>query len=103
MAKKKTARQKANDDDLDFETALGEVQQVVHELEDGELDLTQSLARYEQGIAMLRHCHGMLKQAEAKITLLTEVDADSNPVTEPIDIEGDQVSDSPQKSAGGLF
>ena len=45
----------------------------------------------------------MLKQAEAKITLLTEVDADGNPVAEPIDIEGDQDSDSPQKSAGGLF
>lgn len=103
MAKKKTARKKASEQDLEFETALAEVQQVVHELEDGELDLTQSLARYEQGIAMLRHCHDMLKQAEAKIALLTEIDADGKPVTETVDLEGDSESDSPQKSTGGLF
>jgi exodeoxyribonuclease VII small subunit len=54
-----------------FEEALAQLEQIVHELEGGETGLEQSLARYEEGIALLKRCYGQLRQAEQKIMLLT--------------------------------
>ena len=70
-------------DDLTFEQALGQLEQIVHQLEDGQLDLSVSLERYEQGVKHLRHCFNLLGQAERKIELLTGLDAQGNPITEP--------------------
>ena len=70
-------------DELSFEQALGQLEQIVHKLEDGELDLSVALEQYEQGVQHLRHCFNLLGQAERKIELLTGLDAQGNPVTEP--------------------
>jgi exodeoxyribonuclease VII small subunit len=65
-----------------FETALLELEGIVHQLEDGELGLEEALARYEQGVALLKHCYGVLQRSERKIELLSGVDADGNPIVE---------------------
>lgn len=70
-------------DELSFEQALGQLEQIVHKLEDGELDLSVALEQYEQGVKHLRHCFNLLGQAERKIELLTGLDAQGNPITEP--------------------
>lgn len=70
-------------DELSFEQALGQLDQIVHKLEDGELDLSVALQQYEQGVKHLRHCFNLLGQAERKIELLTGLDAQGNPITEP--------------------
>ena len=70
---------------ISFEKALATLEQIVHELEEGRLGLAESLARYEEGVKLLRQCHGLLQQAERRIELLTGVDAAGNPVTEPFD------------------
>jgi exodeoxyribonuclease VII small subunit len=54
-----------------FEEAVAQLEQIVRELEGGETGLEQSLARYEEGIALLKRCFGQLRQAEQKILLLT--------------------------------
>jgi exodeoxyribonuclease VII small subunit len=70
-----------------FESALHELEGIVHQLEDGELGLEEALARYEQGVSLLKHCYGVLQRSERKIELLSGVDSDGNPTTEPFDDE----------------
>jgi exodeoxyribonuclease VII small subunit len=70
-------------DELSFEQGLTQLEQIVHQLEDGDLDLSLALQQYEQGVKHLRRCFDLLSQAERKIELLTGVDAQGNPVTEP--------------------
>ena len=68
-----------------FEDALSRLDEIVHELEEGELGLEDSLARYEEGVKHLNACYQALERAERKVELLTGVDADGNPVTQTFD------------------
>lgn len=68
-----------------FETAMQQLEEVTRKLEDGDLGLGESLEYYEQGIGLLKKCHGILREAEQKISLLTEIQEDGNAVTEPFD------------------
>jgi exodeoxyribonuclease VII small subunit len=68
-----------------FEQALADLERIVRELEDGKIGLEESLARYEQGVALLKRCYGQLRQVEQKIVELTGVDGEGNPVTKPFD------------------
>jgi exodeoxyribonuclease VII small subunit len=70
-----------------FEQALASLEQIVRELEEGRCGLAESLARYEEGVKLLRQCHAQLQQAERRIEVLTGVDAAGNPVTQPFDDE----------------
>jgi exodeoxyribonuclease VII small subunit len=70
---------------VSFEQALTVLEQIVRDLEEGRLGLAESLARYEEGVKLLRQCHGLLEQAERRIELLTGMDASGNPITEPFD------------------
>ena len=72
-------------DDVKFEAALSELERIVRDLEDGEIDLDESLARYEKGVALLRHCYGKLRQAEQKILALTGTDEEGEPVLKPFE------------------
>jgi exodeoxyribonuclease VII small subunit len=72
-------------DDLSFETALAELEAIVRVLEDGETGLEQSLAQYERGVGLLKHCYGQLRQAEQRILLLTGEDGDGQPLTRPFE------------------
>lgn len=77
-----------------FEAALASLEDIVHDLEDGELGLAEALARYEQGIKHLRHCYDLLEQAERKIELLTGIDAEGRAMTVPF-AETEPVSTEP--------
>lgn len=68
-----------------FEQALARLEQIVLQLEDGRADLGSALAGYEEGIRLLRQCHGLLERAERRIEILSGVDAEGRPVTEPFD------------------
>ncbi|MHB8900400.1 MAG: exodeoxyribonuclease VII small subunit [Thermoguttaceae bacterium] len=70
---------------LDFEQALAELEEIVHVLEDGEIGLNESLARYEKGVTLLRQCYNMLDGAQRRIELLTAVDAEGRPVASAVD------------------
>jgi exodeoxyribonuclease VII small subunit len=61
------------------------LEDIVRDLEDGDLGLDQSLQRYEEGVKYLKICHQKLKDTELKIELLTGLDAEGNPVTAPFD------------------
>ncbi|MCI0680501.1 MAG: exodeoxyribonuclease VII small subunit [Gemmataceae bacterium] len=70
---------------LTFEQALAELERIVRELEDGKVGLEDSLARYEQGVALLKQCHGQLRKAEQRIQELVGVDEQGNPLTRPFE------------------
>ncbi len=71
--------------DISFEDALAEIEQIVHQLESGELDLTESLSRYERGVKQLKRCHALLDAAGRRVTLLSGFDENGQPVTETFD------------------
>ena len=54
----------------DFESALKKLEEIVKELEEGELTLEKSLERYEQGVRLARFCNAKLHEAEARIEIL---------------------------------
>ena len=70
-----------------FEQALVEIEAIVRDLEEGRIGLEASLARYEQGVSLLRRCYELLTQAERRIELVRGVDADGNPVVAPLEEE----------------
>ncbi len=68
-----------------FEAAMQQLEQLTRRLEDGDLGLSESLACYAEGIELIKQCHGMLRHAEQKISLLTEIDDSGSAKTEPFD------------------
>lgn len=101
MAKKKkrSDASPADDEPVDFESALRDVESIVHKLENGEADLTESLQHYEMGIKRLKQCHQLLHQAERRVTLLSGFDADGNPVADDFDVQESHPDSSEQKTA----
>ncbi len=85
------------EESISFEESLDKLEQVVRQLEDGQLGLSESLAQYEEGVRHLKHCHRALAAAERKIELLTSVDEHGNAKTEPFDAE-DTATEQKSKS-----
>ena len=56
----------------DFENSLQELEQLVARLERGDLPLAESLALFEQGVALTRSCHGALAEAQQKVSVLLQ-------------------------------
>jgi exodeoxyribonuclease VII small subunit len=56
----------------DFESAIGELEAIVKQLEAGDLPLDKSLALFERGIELSRYCHDTLGAAQRRIEVLTE-------------------------------
>jgi exodeoxyribonuclease VII small subunit len=54
-----------------FEDALRELEDILGEIEAGELGLEQSLQKYERGNFLIQHCRGVLNSAEKQIDLLS--------------------------------
>ncbi len=52
---------------MSFEAALQELENIVSRLEQGEVDLEDSIALYERGNALKAHCEQKLKGAEARL------------------------------------
>lgn len=56
----------------DFESSLKELEQIVKQLESGDISLDESLKKFEKGIELYRECRQTLQQAEKKIKILNE-------------------------------
>jgi len=54
-------------EELSFEAALKELEAIVSRLEQGEVDLEDSIALYERGQALKSHCEKKLKLAEGRL------------------------------------
>ena len=56
----------------DFESSLEKLEEIVAELESGDLPLEKSIKAFEEGIKLTRHCQNLLSKAELKIQKLLE-------------------------------
>lgn len=63
---------------LHFEQSLTELEEIVRQLEKGELSLEDSLKQFEKGIKLARGCQTILQQAEQKIVTLTTAEPNTD-------------------------
>ena len=70
-AKTKTKSDQAPVEVLSYEQALAELESIVTSLEANKLPLDESMALFERGQALTRHCMGLLDKAELRIKQLS--------------------------------
>jgi exodeoxyribonuclease VII small subunit len=69
-----------------FEDALRELEQILVEIENGEVGLEESLVKYERGNHLIQHCRNVLAAAEKQIEALASGEGnlgEGNPNDEP--------------------
>jgi exodeoxyribonuclease VII small subunit len=66
-------------EDLSFEQAFVELEEVVEQLEAGELTLDQSMALFERGMALATQCNAQLDEAELRVQQLVPVGGEGPP------------------------
>jgi exodeoxyribonuclease VII small subunit len=76
-----------------FEDSLEQLEAIVRKLEGGQLPLADSLEQYELGIRHLGLCYKMLARVEKKVELLSGLDAQGKPLSEPFDDLEDEPED----------
>ena len=69
---------------INFETTLGELEDIVQKLESGDTSLEGSIDAYERGIALKKHCEGKLREAQLRVE---KIDKDGTLSTEPLETE----------------
>ena len=71
-----------------FEEALEELEAIVERMEDGEPSLEESLKLFERGMVLTRRCQKALDDAEQRIRILAEAEAEAGlPAIETGDVE----------------
>ena len=60
----------SENEELSFEDALERLGSIVDRLEQGDLELEESLTAFERGVALTRRCAGQLEDAERRIEVL---------------------------------
>lgn len=69
---------------LTFEEAFEQLQQIVEQIEQGEVGLEESIGRYERGMKLIAHCRRVLQKAEQKVLQLQQA-AEAEPKLEPFE------------------
>ena len=88
-----TGKSKTASENLSFEQAMEELEQVIDRLDSGELGLEQALNFYEKGIELGKRCEKLLKEAELRVQKLSEGEG-GNPQVAPLEEPGSR-SESP--------
>lgn len=57
---------------LSFEDAIKELTNIVGQIEQGEIPLADSLEQYERGMSLIKHCRGILQEAEKRIEKISK-------------------------------
>lgn len=75
MAKKE---QKNDISKMSFEQTIKELTGIVSKIEQGQVPLQDSLEQYERGMALIKHCRGILSKAEKRIEKISAETAKSS-------------------------
>ena len=59
-----------------FEDSMKKLETIVTELENGNLNLDESVKKFEEGMKIAKQCNNILEDAEKKITILLEEDGE---------------------------
>ena len=84
-AKAQSEVQRVPVEEMSFEAALKELENIVSKLEQGEVDLEDSIALYERGQALKEHCEKKLKAAEGRLEKV--IQGRQGAATESMDLE----------------
>ena len=57
---------------LSFEQAIGELEQIVDNMENGDISLQDSLAAYQRGAALVGHCRNSLSTVAEQVKVLED-------------------------------
>ena len=71
---------------FDLEKSLQSLEDLVEELESGDLPLEKAMKKFEEGIKLTRGCQTALREAEQKVEILLQ-SAGSDPSLEEFDID----------------
>ena len=71
---------------MSFEAALAELETLVRGLEQGRIGLDDSIAAYERGTVLKRHCAEKLKAAELRVEQLS-LSADGSVSAAPAELD----------------
>jgi len=74
---------------LTFEEAFEQLQQIVEQIEQGQVGLEEAISRYERGMKLIAHCRRILQQAEQKVLQLQSA-SDGQVSLEPFEIPPEQ-------------
>ena len=81
----------------DFETALKSLEEIVSQLEAGDLTLDRALELFEQGVKISRFCNSKLEEAERKVeTLIRNTDGSLAEVPFTVELEDEGSLESGQ-------
>lgn len=80
------ADQKQKIEDLTFEQALAELEQLVRQLEEGDASLDGAIDAYERGARLKQHCQKKLDEAKARVDKIS-VSADGAVSADPANME----------------
>lgn len=59
---------------LNFEENMKDLEKVVQELESGDLNLEDSIKKFEKGMELSKKCNKILEEAEKRITVLVKTE-----------------------------
>lgn len=85
----KKEEKKQDETEIDFEKALKELEEIVAQLEQGNLSLDKSLSLFERGVALARQCKAKLDAAQLRVAQLVK-DKDGLFSEEPFAEEAEQ-------------
>ena len=71
---------------MNFETALKSLEEIVNQLDSGEIDLDKAVEAYERGTKLKEHCEKKLKEAQLRIEKI-QVGKDGDLSTKLLDTE----------------
>lgn len=74
---------------IDLEKALSDLEELVEELESGDLPLETAMKKFEDGIKLTRNCQAALKEAEQKVEILLK-NAGGEEALEDFDVDPDE-------------
>ena len=69
-----------------FEESIQRLEEILKQLEGDKVDLESALSQYEEGVRLLKNCHGILETARQKIEILRGVETDGVPAVEPFEM-----------------
>jgi exodeoxyribonuclease VII small subunit len=55
---------------LTFEQAMGRLEKIVEQIEQGKIGLEESIDRFGEGMDLIQHCRRILSEAEMKVQKL---------------------------------
>ena len=65
--------------EINFETSMEQLEKIVQDLEKGDLNLDDSIKKFEEGMKISKECNRFLEEAEKRITVLIK---DCNEIVE---------------------